>query len=129
MVPHYAEIPVCRTADVSFSSLVIRPLLIRRRTEKSCLNLFKSNRTRIVFKIILLIWNQTGFCLVPNQSENGKYKVISVSFNNIQTRFLCVYIQSPDWKNLHRLSEKLASLGIMEAQSGASLKLLNTIVL
>ena len=30
------------------------------------------------FSILRLIWNQTDVRLVPNQSENGKYNLISV---------------------------------------------------
>ena len=40
-------------------------------------NLVKSNRNRIVFTIFRLIWNQTDVRLFPNQSENGKYNLIS----------------------------------------------------
>ena len=39
----------------------------------------KSNRNQIVFTIFQLIWNQTdAIRLVPSQSENGKYNLISV---------------------------------------------------
>ena len=46
-------------------------------TEKSFQNLIKSNRNHIVFTIIRFIWNQTYARLVINQSENGKYNLIS----------------------------------------------------
>ena len=39
------------------------------------------------WKYYWLIWNQTDVRLVPNQSENGKYNLISVWFNKIS---LCV---------------------------------------
>ena len=45
----------------------------------------------IVFFIFSLIWNQTDVRLVPNQSENGKYNLISVSFNKVSKRLLCVH--------------------------------------
>ena len=48
-------------------------------TEKSFRNLIKFNRNQIVFTIFRLIWNQTDTVrLVPNQSENSKYNLISV---------------------------------------------------
>ena len=34
--------------------------------------------------------NQTDVRLAPNQSENGKYNLISVLFTKIWKRFLCV---------------------------------------
>ena len=52
-------------------------------TEKSFRNLIKSNRNQIVFTIFRLIWHQKDVRLVPNQSENGEYNRISVSFNMI----------------------------------------------
>ena len=56
---------------------------------------FQRNRinsiwNQIVFTILRLIWNQTDVRLVPNQSENGKYNLISVWFNKISRRFICV---------------------------------------
>ena len=60
-------------------------------TEKSFLNLVKSNRNQIVFTIFRLISSQTDVRLVPNQSENGNYNLISVWFNKILKRFLCVW--------------------------------------
>ena len=77
-------------------------------TEKYFWNLIKSNRYQIIFTIFWLIWNQTDVRCVPNQSENGKYNLISVSFNKI---FLCVrrttffYQSSP---------EMLTPIGMME---------------
>ena len=47
-------------------------------TEKYFRNLIKSIRNQIVFTIFRLIWHQTDVCLVPNQSENGEYNLISV---------------------------------------------------
>ena len=46
-------------------------------TEKSFLNLIKSTRNQIVFTIFRLIWIQMDVRLDPNQSENGKYNLIS----------------------------------------------------
>ena len=63
----------------------------RVRTEKSLRNLIKSTQTQIEITTFRLIWNQTDDRLVPNQSENGKYNLISVLFNKIQKRFLCVH--------------------------------------
>ena len=64
--------------------------LNRLHTEKSFWNLIKSTRNQIVFAIFRLIWSQTDVRLVPNQSENGKYDLISVWFIMISKRFLCV---------------------------------------
>ena len=50
---------------------------IREHTEKSFRNLIKSTRNQNVINIFRLIWNQTDVRLVPNQSENGKYNLIS----------------------------------------------------
>ena len=41
--------------------------------------------------IYRLIWIQTNFHLDPNQSENGKYDLISGWSNKFSIRFLCVY--------------------------------------
>ena len=60
------------------------------QTEKYFRNLIKSNQNQIVFTIFRLIWNQTDFRLVPNQSENSKYSRISLWFNEISERFFCV---------------------------------------
>ena len=54
-------------------------------------NLIKSTRNHIVFTIFRLIWNQTDARLILNQSENGKYNLISGWFNKISKRFLCVH--------------------------------------
>ena len=62
-----------------------------QREEKYIQNRFKSNRNQILFTTFRWIWNQTGVRLVPNLSENGTYNLISVWFNNISKRFLCVY--------------------------------------
>ena len=50
------------------------------------------SRNQIVFTIFRLIWIQTEFGMDPNQSENGKYYLISVRFNKISKRFLCVWL-------------------------------------
>ena len=49
----------------------------RVRTEKSLRNLIKSTQTQIEITTFRLIWNQTDDRLVPNQSENDKYNLIS----------------------------------------------------
>ena len=53
-------------------------------------NLVKSNRNQIVFTFFRQIWNQTDVRLVPNQSENGKYNLISVKFNKVSKKIVCV---------------------------------------
>ena len=58
---------------------------------KSFRNLMKSNWNQILVTIFLLIWNQTDVRLIPNQSENSNYNLISVSFDKILERFLSVY--------------------------------------
>ena len=50
-------------------------------------NLIKSTRNQIVFTIFPLIWNQTDVRLVPNQSQNVDYNLISVWFNKIRNIF------------------------------------------
>ena len=62
------------------------------RTEKSFRNLVNANRNQIVITIFHLIKNQTEFRLVPNESENGKYNLISDNLNRICGQFLCVYV-------------------------------------
>ena len=47
-------------------------------TEKPFRNLIESNRNKIVFTIFRLISNQTDIRLVPHQSENYQYNLISV---------------------------------------------------
>ena len=59
--------------------------------------------------------NQTVVCLALNQSGNGKFNLISVWFNKISKRFLCVY-------------EQLMPLGIMASQLRARLKSLGIIL-
>ena len=60
-------------------------------------NIIKSNRNQIVFIIFRLTWNQTDSVrLVPNQSENGKYNLISVWLNKISIRFLYVRVRARD---------------------------------
>ena len=90
------------------------------------------NRNQIVYIIFQLIWNQTEryisvkmymyikkyfkcislyihlngnifFRLVPNQSKNSKYNLISVWFNKNSERFLCVQ-SLPDSQNHQRVT-------------------------
>ena len=56
-------------------------------TEKFFRNLIKSNQNQIAITISGLTCNQTDVHLVPNQSENGKYNLISGSFNKISKDF------------------------------------------
>ena len=51
-------------------------------------NLIKWTRNQVIFTIFRLIWNQTDVRLDPNQSENGKYNLIS----DWLIRFLYVYV-------------------------------------
>ena len=61
-------------------------------TQKYFSNLIKSTRNHNVFTIFRLIWNTNGRVrLVPNQSENGKYNLISGWCNKISKSFLCTY--------------------------------------
>ena len=66
------------------------------RTEKYFRNFIKSTRNQILFTIFRLIWNQTKVRLVPNQSVNGKYNLISGWSNKISKIFLCVQIHACD---------------------------------
>ena len=77
-----------RDASLSDSKCIF--LLVTVHTEKSFRNLIISNRNQIAFTIFQLIWNQTDDHLVPNQAGNGKYNLISVWFNMISKKFLCV---------------------------------------
>ena len=60
-------------------------------TQKSFRNLIDSNGNQIEFSIFRLIWNQTVVRLVPNQSLNDKFNLISVSFKKIS---LCVEVHA-----------------------------------
>ena len=61
------------------------------RAEKYFQNIIKSTRNQIVFTIFRLIWIQTDIRFDKNQSQNGKFNLISGWFNKISKRFLCVY--------------------------------------
>ena len=63
-------------------------------TEKSFRNNIIPNWNQIVFTIFQLIWKQTDVRLVPNQSEDGKYNLISVWFKKILKRFLSIDVLS-----------------------------------
>ena len=69
-----------------------RHFYLHAYTEKSFRNLNKSSRNQNVFTIFRLIWIQTEVNLVPNQSKDGKYNLISVWFNKIWKTFLCVQV-------------------------------------
>ena len=51
-------------------------------------NLGKLNEVWIVITLFRLLWNQTEFCLVPNQSENAEYNLMSLDL--IRIRVLCI---------------------------------------
>ena len=51
--------------------------IIGTHTGKYFPNLIKSTRNQIVLIIFQLIWIRTDVRLDPNQSENGKYNLIS----------------------------------------------------
>ena len=76
----------------SFSLQKISSIRVVLHTEKYFQNCIKSSQNLIVFTILQFIWNQTDVRLVSNWSENGKYNLISVWFNKIWKRFLCVYL-------------------------------------
>ena len=55
----------------------ITEALTTTHTEKYFRNLIESTRNQIVFTIFRLVWIKTEVRLDPNQSENGKYNLIS----------------------------------------------------
>ena len=61
-------------------------------TEKSFRNIIKSSWNQIVSTVFRLVLIQTDFRLDPNQSENDKWNLISVWFDIILERFLCVRV-------------------------------------
>ena len=65
---------------------------VHLHTEFFFQNLIKLTRNQIIFTIFRLIWIQTDVRLDPNQSENGKYNLISGWFNKIKKLFLYVYV-------------------------------------
>ena len=75
-------------------------------TGKTFRNFIKSNRNKIVYTILRLISNQTDVRLVPNQSTNGKYNLISVWFNKISKKNLCVQQDLSPIKNWVALSSQ-----------------------
>ena len=65
----------------------IKDMHIEKSTSDSCW----INRNQIVFTIFQLIWNQTKFRLVPNQSENGNYNQIWVDLTRFRKEFsMCI---------------------------------------
>ena len=102
--------------------IVIRSVYTQR-------NLIKSNRNQIVFTICRLIWNQTGVRLVPNQSKNGKYNLISDLFNKISKKKFSAFTSlvcqiGKNWtigKNSANLG--MIRLGTSERSDGANAKL------
>ena len=61
--------------------------------EKSILNLFNSNKIWIVITNFRLIWYQTEFRLVPNQSGNGNYNPNLVWIKKIWKIYLYSYCE------------------------------------
>ena len=69
-----------RGASIVIGTSLRQPMQIfpaSLHTEKSFRNFIKSTRNQIAFTIFRLIWNQTVVRLVPNQSQNCKYNLIS----------------------------------------------------
>ena len=95
---HYDRIPISLkgTRKKDLCVCVLEP-----DTEK--LNFIKSTRNLIVFTIIKFIWIQMDVRLDPNQSENGKYNLISSLFNTISKRDLSVYVSEKVGKKFHRI--------------------------
>ena len=61
-------------------------------TEKFFRNIVKSIWNQILIFVFGLIWNQTDVHLVPNQSENGNYNLISDWFDKISKIFQCLHV-------------------------------------
>ena len=63
-------------------------------------NLIKSTRNQIVFTILRLIWHQMDVRLVPNQSKNFKYNLISeIRFDLTRFRkYFCMYKE--EWNSV-----------------------------
>ena len=74
-----------------------RVQLFKVHTEKSFRNLIKSIWNQVVSTIFRLIWIQTDVRLDLNQSENGKYNLISSSFNKISKKCLRVRKTKQHW--------------------------------
>ena len=70
-------------------------------TKKFFRNLIKLTRNQIEFTMHWLIWIQTDVRLDQNQSENGKYNLISGWSNETSEKFLCVCKVPPRQKFHH----------------------------
>ena len=93
---HYLLCIICEKCVIVYAQIIACRKLYDWRngwtyTEKYFQNLIKSNRNEIVFTIFRMIWNQTDVLCVPNQSENVHYNLITVWFNKISKKCLCVY--------------------------------------
>ena len=78
------------------------------------------------FEYLMNIWKVNASKLFSNLSyflPRGRYWNTGTNSRRFSSSWF------PDWKNLHRLSERLASLSIMGVQLSASIKPLNTMVL
>ena len=102
-------------------------------------NSSEMNRNHIVFTIFRLIWHQTEFRFVLNQSENGKYNLIPVNLAWIWSRLSCevrlltppspitiiagsLSAKSTNWKLLLPLVvRELTPLGMIGARGGLPL--------
>ena len=74
---------------------------IRIHTGKHFWNLIKSNWNQIVNTIFRLIWKQTETIrLLPNQSVNGKYNLISVNILPRYTDIWYIYIHMKITKDI-----------------------------
>ena len=102
----------------------------RPSTKYSCFMLFKFDKhlyclqdlilnaiKKYIYIYILVYTYQTDVRLVPNQSENGKYNLISVCFDNISKRFLCVYTLG-NQKSLLTLQNKTHPSFMIKLQHG-----------
>ena len=72
---------------------------------KSFLNHDKSSRNQTKFAILRLIWKETDFCLVTNQSTNGKFNLIQLDLTWFRKDFSIVCILREE-NRVYRLSGK-----------------------
>ena len=80
IIPHHI-----RGEDVINSENVLN--VNTMNIEKYFLNILKSNQIWIVLTLFRLILQQTKFRLVPDQSENVKYNLISVDLTRFRNDF------------------------------------------
>ena len=92
----YTIVYVCRYAFIVEKLYENIDIYKQISTFDSC----EINQNKIVYTIFRLIWNQMILCLVPNQSENGKYNLIWIEVTRMNGRF-CVCIVQPTLGRLH----------------------------